>query len=289
MRIAHLLMAHKDAPQVERLIKALQHKGADFYLHVDKKSNQDEFLYLDKINNVIFTKTHNHIRWGGYSITKTVIECTKEIVRSGKKYDFINLISTQEYPIKPVETLIDFLAENKGACFLEYENANSDWWKHAIHRINEYHLTDETFKGRYFIQKIINKILPKRKFPLPYNLYGGPSGTWWTISMECAEYLVTFMDNNPDLQHFSNYTWGSDEFLISTIIMNSPFKSQVINNNLRFIDWSLGGSNPKILTVEDIEALKKTDRFIARKFDIKKDTKILDLLDEWNGKATIDV
>ena len=289
MRIAHLLMAHKDAPQVERLIKALQHKGADFYLHVDKKSNQDEFLYLNKINNVIFTKIHNNIRWGGYSFTKTVIECTKEIVRSGKKYDFINLISTQEYPIKPVETLIDFLAENKGGCFLEYEDANSDWWKHAIHRINEYHLTDETFKGRYFIQKIINKILPKRKFPLPYNLYGGPCGTWWTISMECAEYLVTFMDNNPDLQHFSNYTWGSDEFLISTIIMNSPFKSQVINNNLRFIDWSLGGSNPKILTVEDIEALKKTDRFIARKFDIKKDTKILDLLDEWNGKATIDV
>lgn len=289
MRIAHLLMAHKDAPQVERLIKALQHKGADFYLHVDKKSNQDEFLYLDKINNVIFTKTHNHIRWGGYSITKTVIECTKEIVRSGKKYDFINLISTQEYPIKPVETFIDFLAENKGACFLEYEDANSDWWKHAIHRINEYHLTDETFKGRYFIQKIINKILPKRKFPLPYNLYGGPRGTWWTISMECAEYLVTFMDNHPDLQNFCYFTWGSDEFLIPTIIMNSPFKSQVINNNLRFIDWSLGGSNPKILTEEDIEALKKTDRFIARKFDIKKDTKILDLLDEWNGKATIDV
>ena len=97
------------------------------------------------------------------------------------------------------------------------------------------------------------------------------------------------MDNNPDLQHFCYFTWGSDEFLIPTIIMNSPFKSQVINNNLRFIDWSLGGSNPKILTEEDIEALKKTDRFIARKFDIKINTKILDLLDEWNGKATIDV
>lgn len=38
-----------------------------------------------------------------------------------------------------------------------------------------------------------------------------------------------------------------------------------------------------------MEALKKADRFIARKFDIIKDSKILDLLDEWNGKATIDV
>jgi hypothetical protein len=62
--------------------------------------------------------------------------------------------------------------------------------------------------------------------------------------------------------------------------MNSSFKDSVIPDNYRYLDWSQGGPNPKILTVQDFEALKKTDKLLARKFDIKIDTTILDMLDE---------
>ena len=75
------------------------------------------------------------------------------------------------------------------------------------------------------------------------------------------------------------YTWGSDEFLIATIVMNSPFKDQVINNNLRCITWSDGIANPKVLTVSDLNLLKSSSKFYARKFDITIDTGILDEID----------
>jgi hypothetical protein len=41
----------------------------------------------------------------------------------------------------------------------------------------------------------------------------------------------------------------------------------------------LGGSNPKILTVKDFDAVAQSECFFARKFDIKVDTAILDMID----------
>ncbi len=76
------------------------------------------------------------------------------------------------------------------------------------------------------------------------------------------------------------YTWGADEFLIPTIVMNSPFAEKTLNDNLRYIDWSEGGSNPKVFTVKDFTALKNSDKLIARKFDCLLDCEILNAIDQ---------
>jgi hypothetical protein len=92
--------------------------------------------------------------------------------------------------------------------------------------------------------------------------------------------LLDFINAHPKIRRFAKYTWAPDEYLIPTIIMNSPFRETVVPDNYRYLDWSQGGANPKILTTKDFEALIKTDKLLARKFDIKVDTTILDMLDE---------
>jgi len=121
--------------------------------------------------------------------------------------------------------------------------------------------------------------MPKRNFPYGYTLYGSNRATWWTITSECAAYLVKLIKTHPRVRRFARYTWAPDEYLIPTLIMNSPFKDTVITENYRYFDWSKGGPNPKILTTSDFEALKNSDKMLARKFDIKIDTSILDMID----------
>ena len=75
------------------------------------------------------------------------------------------------------------------------------------------------------------------------------------------------------------FTWGPDEFIVPTIIMNSRFKETVINNNFYYIDWSKGGVNPKTLLTEDYALLISSDKMLARKFDVSVDDGILDMLD----------
>ena len=86
--------------------------------------------------------------------------------------------------------------------------------------------------------------MPYRQFPLDLNLYGSSDSSWWVISAGAAKYLVNFVESNPKLNRFMQFTWGADEFLIATVLMNSPFKDKIANNNLRYIDWSEGGTHP---------------------------------------------
>jgi hypothetical protein len=279
MRLAHLIIAHKEPAQVERLVKRLSHEAGDVFIHLDKKSDLAAFSYLADLERVRFIRNRQSIRWAGYSFTKAILTGMKEVLEAGP-YDFINLMSGQEYPIKPADTLVDFLQNNLGHTFMSYEANGSAWWQQNIDRVEQYHSTDFNFKGQYQLQSWANRVLPKRKFPFSYPLYGGNCAMYWTMSKACARYVVDFVDRHPALERFARFTWAPDEFLIPTILMNSPYRERVINNNLRYIDWSQGGPNPKFLTLKDWDKLKATDSFFARKFDIRQDSRILDQLDK---------
>lgn len=283
MRMAHIIMAYKDPPQIERLVKRLSHPDFDFYIHVDTKFDLQPFSYLRNIERVYFIQNRIKVRWAGFSFTQGVFNCMEEILNSGRQYDFINNMSGQDYPVVSTKTFYTFFEKQPGKNFLAIEEYGTEWWKRAAIRIHRYHMTDFDFRGRYVVQRLLNAVMPQRTFPMGYTLYGSERATWWTIATDCAAYLVQFLKQHPNIKRFAKFTWAPDEFLIPTLIMNSPFKENVVPENYRYIDWSLGGSNPKILTVQDFDALKKTDMLLARKFDIKVDTKILDMLDELNA------
>lgn len=272
-------MAHKNAGQLERLIHALSHEQCDVYIHLDKKVALAAYAHLADLPRVRFIQDRRWARWASYRFTEAILQGTREILASGIPYDFINLISGQDYPIKPVEAIYQFFARNRGCSFLSFEPQKSAWWQQAVARVEQYHLLYFNVWFSYKLQALLNYVLPKRQFPLPYTLYGGPDGSWWTLGTDCAAYLIKFIDQHPKVRRFSRFTWGSDEFLIATILMNSPFKDRIVNNNYRYIDWSTGGSNPKILTIDDAPKLAKTPKLFARKFDTTQDATILDAVD----------
>jgi hypothetical protein len=94
---------------------------------------------------------------------------------------------------------------------------------------------------------------------------------------------MNYLDLNKKLRRFLRYTWGSDEFIFQTIIMGSPFKDKVVNNNYRYINWPEIGSSPKVFVTEDFEKIRASDALFGRKFDINTDENILTLLDNTNG------
>ena len=281
MRIANILIVYKDPKLIERIIRAMSHKSFDFYVHVDKKFDETPFRkQLQNIPGVYFVKKRFSVKWGGFSIVEAHISCIGEILSSGREYQFFNNLSGQDYPIKPANYIFDFFQKNIGKSFIESEKYPTEWWKKAEARFSRYHLTDFNLVGRPKLEDLLVFLLPKRKFPLPYTLYGGPYGTFWTLSLDAVKYFHHFMVSNKKLQRFFKFTWAADEFLLNTILMNSPLKNTIINNNYRYIDWSNGGASPKIITETDFNSIKKSDKLFARKFDLQIDSKILKLIDD---------
>jgi hypothetical protein len=278
MRIASIIMAHKEPQQIERMIRRFDGFPFDFYIHLDKKTEAGPFLYLAGIPQVKFIRHRTKVKWGSPGFVTALISSMQEVLATEEQYDFIQVMSGQDYPIRPVSLIYDTLEKNRGRNFISYET-DGGWWDHAIGRISRYHLNDLGFPGKYRLQFLLNALLPERKFPLPYQLYGGPRAMCMTLTADCAKYVADLIDSNRRLRRFIRLTWGPDEFLIPTLVMNSAFRSTVVNDNFYYIDWSRGGSNPKILTLEDYEALCRSGKLLARKFDIRVDEGILDKLD----------
>jgi len=251
----------------------------DFYIHLDKKIDLNTHRDLFDIPNVFFIKNRIDVKWAGYTIVKAAFNGIKQIVESGIKYDFINLLSGQDYPVKSPERISEFLQQQAGKQLIKCWDFETEWAE-ALLRINKYHLTDTVFKGRYMVQRFINSII-KRKTPFGLKFYGTNS-TFWTLTPDCALYVVNYVESRHHLTRFLKFTWGSDEFVFQTIIMNSPYKDSVVNNNYRYIDWSAGGSRPKTLLTEDYEKIIASDDIFGRKFSIEVDSSILDLIDAEN-------
>ncbi len=280
MRYAVLIMTYSSPLQTKRLINSLNNGEFDFYVHLDKKIDIETHREILGMPNVYFVDDRIDIKWGGYTLVEAILSGIRFIAATGKKYDFINLISGQDYPLKPVKYISDFLGRNVGKEFILFKDFDTDWIE-AKSRIDRYHLTDFTFKGKYKLENFINLITPKRKFPLEVKLYGQEA--FWTLSQDCAEYVTNYIDSNPKLSKFLKLTWGSDEFIFQTIIMNSHFKANVVNNHCRLINWPEVGSRPNIYVTADFDRLMATDCLFGRKFDINVDENILDLLDKANG------
>jgi hypothetical protein len=277
MRIAHLITAHANPAQLERLVMSLQHPDADFYLFIDLKTDIAPFLEIGNLPNVKFIEKRVSIFWGEYSIVQSTIIGMNEILSAKKEYDYINLLSGSDYPIKSTEFIHQYLSDNSNCAFFEYYDIYTEWTE-AIFRLTKYDLGMYRTPGKYFLQNVINTILPNRKMPnklVPV----GRSG-WFTVSCQCAKYILDYLKNNPNVVQFFKLTWASDEIIFQTILFNSPFRENMVNNNLRHIDWSKGGVNPKVLTMEDAPKLSASDRLFARKFDARVDSQILDYLDE---------
>lgn len=278
MKVAHLILTYTNPLQTERMIRRLQHPDFDFYIHVDKKIDIASHLPLARIPQVYLIQDRVDVIWAGYNTIEATIRSVKEILCSGRKYDYIHLMSGQDYPIKSAAYIHDFFAANKGCEFLEFEHFDA-WADESYPRIQQYHLTNYKFPGRYYVQWLMNRFLPARKSPVPLEYYG--SSMFWALSPECLQYAIDFIEKNSRFRQFMQLTWGADEFLFQTLVMNSSFRKNVINDNLLYLERIKGHAHPNILTYTGLHHLQQSRKLFARKFDMNRDSIVLDRLDEF--------
>jgi hypothetical protein len=297
MKIAYIISAYKYPEQLVRLIHRLNTETASFFVHIDKKT--DNKLYhqivreLSNFPNVYFLKRHK-CYWGDFGHVLATIKGIQEVFNKNISFDYMFLLTGQDYPIKSNAYIEKTLQENKGKEFIKYHSLPHDRWEgkyEGFRRIDYWHfyLFNKYFcfpEKRSFNNRVISLLwsflillFPKtRKFPEGFEPFGG-SG-YWSLTRECVEYIHNFIKQNRAFVNFFKYVYIPDEMFFQTIILNSPFKDSVFDDDLRCIDWSgRNGFYPGIWCKDDMEILSKSTALIARKFDTTIDSEILDMID----------
>jgi hypothetical protein len=288
MKLAHFILVHNKPEQLRRLVSKLEHPDVFIFVHVDKKADIKSFeAALAHCKHVVFISKRIDVIWASYRMVEATIEAFKQILNYPIQFDYINILSGQDYPLKKTDSFLQFLSENPGKAFMQSEDMMVQW-KEAVPRITRYHFVNLKMPGKYQFEKYINRVMPMRK--MPGGLIGVGRSQWFTFTPKHAAYCIDELEQQPALKRFFKFTWGSDEFVFQTLLYNSIFRHDMVNQNYRYVDWSEGNPNPKILRIIDFELMAQTNAFFARKFDEESDPIILDEIDkQLLGKGSLPV
>ncbi|QJD97555.1 beta-1,6-N-acetylglucosaminyltransferase [Mucilaginibacter robiniae] len=278
MRIAILMLAHKNIEQLDRLLNRLT-QDFDVYLHLDQKWQINE-KHFDKYTNVFLTKRYT-INWGSYQQVQADAELFTQAFK--KNYDYYLLISGQDIPIKSNKQIITFLEENKNVSFVDHEAFPKKAWANAFDggytRVIYYYgfdfkknFTGLVLKKALALVRHIQKLTGIKRKLQPLKYYGG--WNWVNLNRSAMTHIVTYLEKHPEFLESFKYTLCGDEVWIQTVLMNSDNK--VINKELRYTEWIPGAENPKTITMQSFDNIKTSEALFARKFEPDVDAAIID-------------
>lgn len=276
MKIAHLILAHTAPAQLARLIAALEHEDAWFFVHLDRKADLRAFSFLSFHKRVVLVPARVDVRWGAYSIVEATLRGFEAINASGVGFQMVNLLSGADYPLKSPAEIHDFFSQHGSKNFMEFYSVQQEWTE-AIPRLTEYHLTNYQFPGKYAAQKWLNKLAPRRSMPAGLEAVG--RSQWMSLTTDAVRYILQYLGNHPGVRRFFKLSWAPDEIIFQTILYNSPFRSSLVNDNLRYIDWSEGQASPKLLTEADLDPMLTSGKLFARKFDLARSPGVIEAID----------
>ncbi|NJL78122.1 MAG: N-acetylglucosaminyltransferase [Richelia sp. RM2_1_2] len=310
MKICYLIQTHQNAEQIYRLIETIQTSGTDNQIIISHDFTSCNLDTSSLENNGVKILTGKGGR-GDFLSVQSYLNAVKWLIDNRVEYDWLIYLSGQDYPIKPISKIESFLSSTDYDGFLEYFpvfSSESHWsiqegksrYLFEYRSINFLRKVPSWLKQLFIPIKIINYLQPFFRINLAYEMfgvrrkslfnqeficYGGSFFT--TLSRKCVEYLHYFCQKHPEVVEYYQKVCVSDESFIQTILLNSR-QFNLCDDNKRYFDFSkTQNGRPKVLTINDYDAIMESNAHFARKFDICKDEKILDILDNEISKVAV--
>jgi hypothetical protein len=278
MKIAYLIRAHYAPAQLGRLVDRLDSENAAFFIHISARTSGGTH---SKMQQAVGERAN--VQWvervatyyAGFSLVQSTIVGLQAIAAAEPTSHTV-ILSGQDYPARPTPEIEQFFQQQPGKSFVEhFVLPVADKWpgEHGgLDRIRYRYFERINYKTRTLRLPIL-----RRRFPPGLQPYGG--GAWCALSHDAVRYITSFVDQKPDVVRFFRHVKIPDEIFMHTVLLNSPLRDTVVGNDVHYIDWSHGGAHPKTLGTEDYDRILESGKLFARKFDVRYDTTILDLLD----------
>ena len=281
MKHAYLILAHNNFYTLKVLLKLLDNENNDIYIHIDKKTRnvpKEEILSVVQKSNLHWV-TPIKTYWGHSSLVNAELKLIKTAILNGE-YEYLHLISGVDLPLKKQSEIHKFFEDNKGKEFVGFSNFKNNYED----RVKYYYWLQKYEKNSKITAKLqeiwtkFQKILKVNRLKNS-NINIQKGCQWVSITGDFAKYIIK---QEKWIQKFFANTNCSDELLMQTILINSPFAKNIYNKNdeykscLREIDWERG--SPYVWKKEDKDILLSSNNIFARKFDENVDKEIMKII-----------
>ena len=300
MNIAYLLSPYKDVLHVKRLIEAL-HEDAEFFIHVDRKSDLNAFRSVIQGDRVHFLENRVEVGWGTMSQVEYQMRLLQAAVDFPKHFDRLFSLSGQDYPVWSNRQITEFLESlgNKevvqGICMDSEAILESQTELYQVAR-PQVQLGFLPRRANSVLTVMARKFLKwtgHRKQLYFYDdegclvhLYKGSD--WWCMTEELAQYVLNKYHHDNSYKKYFADSFTPSETMIQTMAFNSPvFAKRCILTTgeypklakltpLHFIDY-----NPviQIMTEKDYQRILESGKMFVRKVVSGKSDKLVKMPD----------
>ena len=288
MKHAFLILAHNSINNLKNLLLSINFKDCDVFIHIDSKWKDfdvKEILALNLSCKVIVLDKRLNVKWGGVSLIKAKMLLFEVAVKND--YNYYHLISGQDICIKTEKQFCEFFSNHNGKNFISY--SNEEWQRNSKIRYNYYHID---FGRGKFINKILHLIdkvsvrfqkifrIDRSKRSNFKTIKGGSE--WCSLTNEAVKLILS---KEADISNTFGHSHCCDELYKHTVIYNDEIFNSVVNDDLRFIDWTRG--KPYTFTEEDFYAIIRSDALFARKIDANNRLPIMILDFLYNNSSSL--
>jgi hypothetical protein len=295
--VAYIVLSHENPGQVMRLIGRIRadRPASIVVVHHDPSKTTLPPRAFNGDEGVIFVRPTIAGGWGDFRVLQMVLRAIDTLLASGRPFDWVTLISGQDYPIKPLATFEAALGGfGDGALDRQHDSPDMERYTFAWRRLPrpfENRYTQALFArlkplGRLqpFVRFVNGRIgcrfgLKRRTSPLPPGMVFYKGSQWWALSEPCIRAVQTFAREHPEVLNWYRRTIIPDESFFQTVLYNDP-RFSFVNNDFRFIRWDdHAAESPATLSSRDLTAIAASPAFFARKFDMTRDPAVLDEID----------
>ena len=257
---------------INRLISHLPDDWG-FYVHYDMKSG----VSADALDKRAHFFSRYKVYWGAKEHMDAILLMLEEAYGSAASYDYFHMVTGEDYWTCP-PGMFDSITVPPFSYIPYYPLPRAGWFNGGYELLQYKQLSSygDIRKGWFaFLNRVVkwSQIVLRIRQPLPdYPLYCGLAN--WSLHRTAVEEIL----NSPvakDLYSRTNNTFDPEELFFQTVLMNSPLKDKLVNNSLRYIDWSTVPA-PKRLTADDLDTVLSSGTLFCRKVS---DVKLAEMMD----------
>jgi hypothetical protein len=298
MRVQYLVTAYKEPLQIRRLC---EHLGPHVTVQWDRTTP------LPSFGAVSGRATRCPVVWGDGTFLNALLDSFLLLRRN--EFDWLVVLSGQDYPIRPITELETALAHDDYALYMETPHVA------GYADIERGYLDDRYFYQYRWIPDRVWRPLPRqlqratggllkfavnlwgersvrvqrrpanlapgfamraRHHPFTPNLPCRKGSDWFALSRPVFDRLNQLVQQRPDLVHYFSRTYIPTESFFHTILF-PEWEDRNAGTNLHYRVMAGDGARPKLLDENDLDAMIASGKYFARKF--ARDSPVLDALD----------
>ena len=260
MKIAYLILAHRNPRLIQKAVETLSCAGATFFIHIDAKFPLEPFQSIQG-EKVFLLEQRMSVYWGEFSQTEAIFHLMRQAFTAGQ-FDYFVLMSGSDFPLRSGKYIRDFLQANQGSEFITVFKLPAPGM--PLTRINTIRHASTNPVRRFIFRALAKCGLGLGDFHKSCPGLEPYSGhTWWALTRAACEHILNFRARRPEVARFFATVHASDEMFIHTSLGNSRFKEN-LRRHLVFEDWRSPAAHPEMINAQHLDYFESADKVSPR-------------------------